>query len=131
MFVLLSEALIYYNTGNMIYAAIGSAAIFFILFVGALFFLLWPPTGYIITLIIAWGLGLVSDCRLTMLLSRFDGVSNTSSSILGSGNYYWSQNDTYKFHWKKLLEINVSSTTGRSKFVIRRLRMLANWVSSL
>jgi hypothetical protein len=58
-----SEALIYYNTGNMIYAAIGTGAIFFILFAGALFLLFWPPTGEVIVLLIAWGIGIVSDCH--------------------------------------------------------------------
>lgn len=63
MFVLLSEALIYYNAANMIYAAIGAGGLFFILFAGALFLLFWPPTSYFIQLLIAWGIGLVSDCR--------------------------------------------------------------------
>ena len=62
-FVLLSEALIYYNAANMIYAAIGAGGLFFILFAGALFLLFWPPTSYFIQLLIAWGIGLVSDCR--------------------------------------------------------------------
>ena len=73
IFVLLSEASIYYNTANMIYAAIGAGGVFFILSSGALFLLFWPPTGYFIKLCIAWGLGLVSYCRLTMLLSRLIG----------------------------------------------------------
>lgn len=61
---------------------------------------------------------------------KIDWVSNASSAIL-EGNYYWFKNGSSAIYWKKLLEIHVSPTTGRRKFVFHRLRMLVNWVSIL
>jgi hypothetical protein len=46
---------VYYNTGNMIYAFAGSAALLFFIFGGLLFLCFWDPTTSIMLNIIAWG----------------------------------------------------------------------------
>lgn len=57
----------------MIYAAIGSAGMFFLLVAGILFLKFWPPTAYVMTLVIAWGIGLTITVGAKMILTMFCG----------------------------------------------------------
>lgn len=59
----------YYNLGNMIYALIGSAGLFFIIFAGALFLIYWPISQEFMVLVIAWGFGLGITCGAKMALT--------------------------------------------------------------
>lgn len=55
----------------MIYAFVGSAVLFFILFGGLLFLCFWEPTRLAMLNIIAWGIGLTVTIVLKMVLTGF------------------------------------------------------------
>ena len=64
---------VFYNVANAVYALIGSASLFFVLFGGILFLFLWPVTSQTMFLILSWCLGLsitIGIKTIVMMLSR-------------------------------------------------------------
>ena len=49
----------FYNLGNMIYALVGSACLFWLFFGGLIFLFLWPVSQDVMVLVLAWFIGLV------------------------------------------------------------------------
>jgi hypothetical protein len=61
--------MVYYNTGNMIYAFAGSAAMLYLIFGGLLFLCFWEPTAQFMLYVIAWGIGLTVTILLKTIVT--------------------------------------------------------------
>eukprot|EP00563_Minutocellus_polymorphus_P001449 CAMPEP_0181036292 /NCGR_PEP_ID=MMETSP1070-20121207/8772_1 /TAXON_ID=265543 /ORGANISM="Minutocellus polymorphus, Strain NH13" /LENGTH=443 /DNA_ID=CAMNT_0023113895 /DNA_START=193 /DNA_END=1524 /DNA_ORIENTATION=+ len=62
---------VFYNVPNAIYALLGSASLFFVIFGGILFLFLWPVSSQTMNLILSWCLGLSITIGIKTMLMMF------------------------------------------------------------